>query len=294
MSIDAMNRVAPRLLFVSALMGLGWISLNAPAWAEALKLEGYYTDFSLRLGLDSQRVVAGQATQLSFEVSSLGPDAAERPVLTLRDDVGLELIEVTPCARTSSTSLRCELPALQPGQSLPIGTLPVLTDPDARGVRLVSGFVSSENAPSAGGPGIKVDAAWLELVGEFDVGMGLLDQTPFPLPDGHLRWTFEIDNRGPSGVVDALLFVGSASNVSFRVSCYAYGGAVCAQPDGRIHLPVGSVLHINIDAPRGELDTQPLEVLSYISLREGTQIGGRPLSVELRYLPSLFSDGFEL
>ena len=293
MSIDVVRVVLPRLIFAGALAGLGLVAVNAPAWAEVLKREGYYTDFGLRLSVEPQIVPAGHTTFLGFSVASLGPDAAEQPTLTLREDAGIRLlVESQPqCPRIGAQSVRCNLPALLPGQTFGKTYLSALTDPDARGLRLLSGFVSAETSPTGSGPGLDVDATWVQVVGQFNTGMRLLDQAPTQLPDGHLRWTMELDNVGPSSVIEGYLGLSSSNNL--RDTCRSFGGAICPQVDGRVYLPPGSQIQIDLDVPRNELDTRGISIFASFFSAEGQQIGPRPQFVSVHYEPWIFRGGFE-
>src|SRR5690606_25230887 len=123
----------------------------------------YYTDFSLRLNPHSQTWVAGEDSSLRVEVESLGPDAALRPVLTLRGDDQIG-VRHSGCQSAGPQSVRCALEPMQPGDTL-VRDLPVASDPSARGLRLLSGFVAAETSPTATSPGLDVDAIWVSLVG---------------------------------------------------------------------------------------------------------------------------------
>jgi hypothetical protein len=293
MSIDVIRVVLPRLIFASALAGLGLVAVNAPAWAEVLKREGYYTDFGLRLSAEPQTVPAGHTTFVGYTVESFGPDLAEHPTLTLREDAGIRLlVESQPqCPRTGAQSVRCSLPALLPGQTLEKTYLSALTDPDARGLRLLSGFVSAETSQTGTGPGLDVDATWVQVVGQFNTGMQWIDRIPTQLPDGHLRWTMELDNAGPSSVIEGFLIV-SASN-GYRDTCRSFGGASCPEIGGRVYLPPDSRIQIDVDVPRTELDNGGITLFGSFSFAEGQQVGARPQFVFLDYLPAIFSGGFE-
>lgn len=293
MSIDVVRAVLPRLVFAGSLAGLGLVAVNAPAWAEVLKREGYYTDFRLRLSVEPQTVAAGHTTFVGYTVESYGPDLAEHPTLTLREDAGIRLlVESQPqCPRTGAQSVRCNLPAVLPGQTLGKTYLSALADPDARGLRLLSGFVSAETSPTGTGPGLDVDATWVQVVGQYNTGMRLLDQTPTPLPDGYLRWTFELDNAGPSSVIEGYLSV--TSNNSYRDACRSSGGAACPQVDGRVYLPPGSRIELDIEVAGGAQDAGGISFFAAFFSPEGQVVGTRPQFVSMSYLPLVFSDGFE-
>ncbi|WP_395787837.1 hypothetical protein [Aquimonas sp.] len=293
MPIDVVRVVLPRLIFAGALAGLGLIAVNAPAWAEVLKRQGYYTDFRLTLNIAPQTVAAGALTHLRYDVESLGPDVAEHPVLILREDADIRLlVDGLPlCPRTGPQSVRCIFSALLPGQAMTNLHLPLSSHPDARGLRVVSGFVSAETSPTGAGPGLDVDATWLRLIGQHNTGMRLLDRTPTPLPDGYLRWTFELDNAGPSSVIEGYLSV--TSNNSYRDRCRSSGGAVCPQPDGRVYLPPGSRIELDIEVAGGAQDASGISFFAAFFSPEGQLVGTRPQFVSMSYLPLVFSDGFE-
>lgn len=290
MSIDVLRVALPRLIFACALAGLGLIAVNAPAWAEVLKLQGYYTDFRLRLSVEPQIVAAGSVTQLGYEVESSGPDVAVYPVLTLREDADISLGGTALCSRAGAQSVRCNLPSLQPGQALPKLHLPLLSHPGARGLRLVSGIVGAETEPTGAGPGLDVDATWVELVGQFDTGLRLIEEVPTQLADGYLRWTIELDNAGPSSVIEGYLSISSFNNR--RDTCRSFEGAYCPSPDGLVYLPVGSRIEIDIDIHRNELGSSGIGFFAGFFSPEGQQIGIRPRFVSMDYLPWIFTDGF--
>lgn len=291
MSTEVLKSALPRLLFAGALAGLGLIATNAPAWAEVLKLQGYYTDFSLQLSVEPQTVAAGHLSGMSYTVASLGPDHAEDVVLNLREDADVRLLAEVLCARPAAQSVRCRVGALQPGQVRPTLYLPLQSNPDARGVRLLSGYVTAETSPTADGPGLNVDATWVRLVGEFDSGVRALNTVPVSLPDGFLRWTVELDNRGPSSLIDAYLAV--STNNEYRTNCRFYGNARCPQLDGYVYLAPGSRLQLDVEIPRSELGPSPIQFSVGALSVEGTQIGTRPRSVSVTYSPWIFRDGLE-
>lgn len=291
MSTNILKGVAQRLLFAGSLASLGWIAMDAPAWAQALKLEGYYSDFSLQLGVEPQVVAAGRVASTRSTVASLGPAAASEVVLTLREDADIGLHADGACSRTAIQTVRCWLGALQPGQGLPTLYLPLSSNPDARGLRLISGYVDSENPPSVDGPALNIDATWLRLVGEFDIGVRLLDAAPVLLPDEHLQWTVELDNRGPSSLIDGY-FVLSTSN-SARTQCRFYGNASCPDPIGRVYLAPGSRIELDVAIPRSELDGSAINFAVGAITMEGVLIGSRPRSVSQHYASWLFRSGFE-
>ncbi|SDD47169.1 hypothetical protein [Aquimonas voraii] len=265
--------------------------MDAPAWAEALKLEGYYSDFSLQLEVEPQVVVAGRVASTRSTVASLGPSAASDVVLTLREDADIGLQTDGACSRTGFQTVRCRLGALQPGQELQTLQLPLLSDPDARGLRLLSGYVDSENPATADGPALHIDATWLSLVGEFDIGVRLLDDVPVLLPDDHLQWTVELDNRGPSSLIDGYLVL-STSN-SARTQCLVHGNAACPDSIGRVYLAPGSRVELQVEIPRSELEGSPINFAVGALAMEGVRIGSRPMFVSLQYASSLYRNGFE-
>lgn len=212
-------------------------------------------------------------------------------LLTLREDADIGLLADGACSRTAIQTVRCSLGALQPGQGLPTLYLALLSNPDARGLRILSGYVDSENPPTAEGPALNIDAAWLRLVGEFDTGVRLLNAAPVVLPDDHLQWTVELDNRGPSSLIDGYLLLSTAN--SARTQCRFYGNATCPDPGGRVYLAPGSRIELDIQFPRSELDAGTLFFdVSTMSL-EGAQIGSRAQFVTVVYSPYIFSDGLE-
>ncbi len=291
MSTNMLKGVAQRLVFAGSLASLGWIAMDAPAWAQALKLEGYYSDFSLLLGVEPQVVAAGRVASTRSTVASLGPAAASDVVLTLREDADIGLHADGACSRTATQTVRCWLGALQPGQGLPTLYLPLSSNPDARGLRLISGYVDSENPPSVDGPALNIDASWLRLVGEFDIGVRLLDAAPVLLPDEHLQWTVELDNRGPSSLIDGYLLL-TTPNIS-RTQCRFYGNASCPDLSGRVYLSPGSRVELDVEIPRSELDGSVIFFDVGAFAVEGMPIGSRPKFVNLQYASMIFRDGLE-
>lgn len=292
MLLSTFRAALPRLIFAGALASLSLVAVFMPAWAEALKAQGYYTDFSLQLGAQPHQVLAGASAVITYDVASLGPDAAQAPALVLREDAGLAFLDNAGCTRLSDSSLRCALPPMQPGQVLPRGGLLINTDPDARGLRLVSGYVTAETRPSADGPGIKVDATWMELRGEFDVGLAGLSAPPVQLADGYLRWTLVLDNAGPSSVIDGHFEM--AANAQFRAACRSVNGAVCPQAAaGAVYLPPNSRLEFDLDVPAGTLDSSDISLFAAFTALEGSPIGSRPRFVSAVHGRALFENGFD-
>lgn len=292
MLTDAVRSALPRVLFAGALVCLGLIAVFMPAWAEALKAQGYYTDFSLQLGAQPHQVLAGAGAVIAYDVVSLGPDVAEVPALVLREDAGLAFLDNAGCVRLGDSSLRCALPPMQPGQVLPRGGLLIGTDPDVRGLRLVSGYVTAETQPSAGGPGLNVDATWLELQGMFDVGLSGLDAPPVLLADGYLRWTVVLDNAGPSSVIDG--FIQLASSTLMRTACRAQNGASCPPGSaGAVYLPPDGRLEFDLEVPANGLDSGDIWAFAAFNAFEGTVVGGRPQFLSIVHTRALFGHGFE-
>ena len=290
MSMHLSGAMAPRLLFAGALVGLGWIAVDSPSWARALQLQGYYTDFSLRLDAEPQGIAAGRLGSLRASVASLGPDASLHTTLTLREDEDVTLLDEGACLPPASQSLRCPLGALQPDETPPPLFLWIVSNPDARGLRLFSGYLDSENPPTQNGPGLNVDATWVNLVGEFDSGMRLLTPTPEALADGYLRWTYEVDNRGPSSLIEAFHSLNSFHG--FRTVCRGYAGAICATPQGAIFMPPGSRFEVDVEVPRTLLEVSDIGFSAGFLSTEGTQIGSRPRSLSVYYSRWIHQDGF--
>lgn len=280
-----------RALFSGAITGLSAIVLTAPSWADSLKLEGYYTDFTLQLATPSNTVAAGESLSMDVSVGSLGPDPAQRPTLMLRADTGVAFQAEDDCTAGNAQSMRCALPALQPGETLPTRSIAITTSPDERGLRLLSGYVTAENAPSANDPGQSVDATWVELVGLTNPGLRILDRNPIALPDGYLQWTLEADNLGPSSMISGILGVDAMAGS--RIACRSYDGASCPDMFSQIDAPPFGRIQLDIEVPRTNLEQGSIWFYAHFYATEGEITGFRPSYVELNFGTFLFHDSFD-
>lgn len=282
--------VLARSAFVVASLGLAVFSLRAPTWAATLAAQGYYADFVLSMTTPQPAVAAGSRFAADARVIGLGPDTARQAVLNYRGDVDLRLVESAICDAIGALALRCVLPEIAPDAHID-QRIWSDSNPDARGFRLISAFITSELLPTPGNPGLEVDAVAVELRGEHATGISLVEERPRVDADLRLTWTFVIDNLGPSSLLRGRLEL--IADPGTELSCRSTGNARCEGGSGEpLYAPVDGQLAIDVTVP----SIEPRVAATFVSLRlireEGLDVGGRPSVASAAFAFSIFRDSF--
>ncbi len=289
------NRLA-RSAFLSLGLLLAAVAAVMPAWGEALRGAGGYAGYTdLELALDPPAdILAGLTEPLGLAVTNHGPDPVSTPWVLLSADPGL-VIYGADCSVLGTGSLRCFLPPLGVGESH-LASATIASSPEARGVRAIAGYAGSE-LPT-GGLGLELDAGAIELYGITDMGASVFDELPETLPDGRLRWTFFMDNLGPSSQLAADFRVDVVADppVALDVTCHPSPQAVCSSApfayDGFI--PPGGDLQVDVTTalPHGG-SVEAIDVYFQIFSLGDENLSVRPQLVHVRRTASMFRDGFE-
>ncbi len=290
MRFTVSRAVLARSAFVVASLGLGVYSLRTPTWAAVLASQGYYADFVLTLTTPQQTVAAGSRFAADARVVGHGPDTALLAAVNFRGDDDLQLIEDATCSVIGAQALRCALPEVAADAQV---DQRVWSDsnPDARGFRLISAFVTSELLPTPENPGLEVDAVAVELRGEHAAGIALLDERPRLESDLSLTWTFIVDNLGPSSLLSGRLSLSAEPQT--ELTCRAIGSARCEGDNGEpLYLPTDGQLEIDVTVP----PIDPRVAATFVSLSllrdEGFDVGGRPDVATAAFAFDIFEDSF--
>ncbi len=276
--------------FIVVLLALTVTAARTPAWAASLALQGYYADFVLTLSVPQHTLAAGSRFAVDAHVLARGPDTAAHPAITFRGDDDLTLVEDLACAALSGQTLRCILDELAPS-AIADQRIWSNSDPDARGLRLISGFAGSELVPTPTNPGLEVDAVAVELRGEHTTAMQLLNERPQIAQDLRLTWTFLLYNLGPSSLLSGR--VGLIAEPSSDLACRAFGSARCEGNNGAaLYLPIDGYIEIDVSVP----PITPPASATYVSLtlirEEGVDVGGQPDMVSAAFEFGIFTDSF--
>lgn len=290
MSPSIRKKVASSL-FCSGLVLLAGVSVQAPSWAAKLAQQGYYADFELTLTAQAQTIRAGSTEQIVAHVLGRGPDTAQSATVTLRGDDDLTFDDSSGCDQVSGQTIRCPLPAIDPDLQVS-RNVEFNSHPDARGIRVISGFVSSELLPTPTNPGLEVDAAAIDLFGAHTTGIWLLNERPMIESDGRLRWHFLVDNLGPSSMLAGRLVL--TAKPGTELTCTAFGNARCeVAPDTPLYLPPTGHLVIDALVPAIVPPESGTELTLALLRDEGVDVGQRPDVAAAAYQLAIFSDSFE-
>ena len=239
-----------RILFSAACAGAAVLAVGYPGWAAETQSQVYggYVDLTLHsLGWPDQPV-AGSMVSVPLRITNLGPQAADVPQVVFSADASLRLSHTEGCVTSPTPSPQCVLGApLAPGDSREL-TFHGWLHPSTRGLLTMGAFALSEAIDIQSGNEMAVAAVPVQA--QVDLVAQVLDQQPDVLPDGRLRWRFELGNAGPS---DALAFwpsfQGYASTDIERTCMPIDAHSVCPGSNGGAVVAVDGGLRFEATVP---------------------------------------------
>jgi hypothetical protein len=285
MDKEEAHTAVARAMFGAAGVLMLAVSLGMPSWAQGLRTEGYYA--ALHLDLFTQPAqAAGTTDRVGARVRNLGQDAAIEPWLRLSADAGASL-HSADCVAEAAGAVRCDLPSIPANGEVSLD-VQLLIHPDSRGILTIVGVAGDHS------PGIVVDIAGTDVRGLHDIGVSVVDAVPATLDGGALRWTFVVDNLGPSSTFAwvhevTALHVGEAE---IQIECRAGPGATCPQQDEAGYLNVGAGVEVDVTVPPFGIDFQMAAIRFSIETHEGEGLDLRPTAQVVVHSQDIFADGF--
>ena len=286
----AAHRRLARAAFLGALCLTGIAHFRSPAWAEALRAEGYYADLAVAWLDGGMQVVAGDVDGLHLRVANQGP--ADASGVLLRAGGPADMALLAPGCSGSTGALSCALSPLENAGQRTL-QLAIAPAPHARGIAAIGAYVDAEQTDPDEGDNLAV--TWVDVVGYHDIAASLPSEAPELLPDGSLRWVVRFENAGPStvlGVHPAIGVYQAQAPTLPRVTCSASAGARCASGDIPGELPPGGVLDFVVEASALASTTDYIHLHGALWYAQGWDHWSNNDYVYLYYASRIFSDDF--
>lgn len=282
-----------RILFSATCAGAAVLAVGYPGWAAETQSQAYggYVDLALQALDWPDPALAGSTISLPLRVTNLGPQPADIPQVVFSADASLRLSHTEGCVGSPTPSSQCVLGApLAPGDSRELifhGWL----HPSARGQLTMGAFALSEAIDVQ--PGNEMAVAAVPIQAQVDLVARVLDPQPEVLPDGRLRWRFELNNAGPSDALGAWpSFYGYASS-PIEQSCLPIDAhSACVGDQGGAIVAVGGGLRFEATAPPLSA-TNPDIVMTLHAVSQESETNYTDNLVSIYFLDQLFVDEFE-